>query len=1001
MPHGHLTPLGRQLRTVLANLSICHQPQARHRSSRIGHGIRDFHNSSPGPSEQKALPQEDQRSGGVERGERHDHHAQATRDAIEPTQHRWARLTAHLRTDHLNKAAQQVGHNIAQHPRSEHDWSMSNLGYQEVLEDAVVRQDTSISLQGILAKYIRDEKGERDPIRARWEPTYTPTASETKFLNSIGYTSQDVDAWSDLVLATDTTEAAAHLADRMIRKRDEPLFVLLHFLGREFMSAHALRTAIRYISVLLERREERDRRENPTLFVVVIRLIRHAREVWPQSLGSIVAVYLNHLQQQDQNPKIKSPGQEQLQLATFALNKIMSLVSLSTAVMPFKDNVHQEMAIIPVLQYMDAHNPPLQITRSGYRAVIRIQLAQKKTPDEQQWSELKALSWPPWKVDRTAMDASIGLEYGISRARATLISMRSAGYAPLAWEKAAELYSGWDPDGTPTVQRRVMLGTGRSDREVIASVDEAPADLRQVLSGTSSSKGRSYNSAYWTARVDSTRTLQEAWACFLAWEDAKLPQDQNVYLTILQKLQEEANNRRDDSQTGQNPSWDLLPGDTPRLSPLPPSTHLYTYTRTAPPKPEDFYQKLRDQGVQFTGHCLAFLLRTSSLQTGLARMKDSLSQYPELEGVLTMDPNHDLNNLPSVIFTAAIQLLARSGGYFLHDREWNHPDSFLKQLELPISSESDQHLDAFYQNQNSVIMRAIELLRRRPNCPRHAWVAVFVGLTRESNFPGLGQALGDMSVLIDPDPPEEVRHLGALLAYGTTRRLVGMYRENFSDLDSMAFYRLCLVTEAMARSVWEVDLLRDEHGGQARRVKDLVRKWDYDGRFVTSGLAGKELRDEFKSLVGNVEDDDAEVVLLGGAKLPRLLFIPNPAMLHVYIRALGWLGDFEGLREAVRWMREFREEVGERKERDRLGGDMFRRAIVALRVFLERTWRIERAIDRGEGVLDTRLGTPADGDLVDEIRDVVESVEEWEGWATDEEVKAYADDHRFDGLRGE
>ncbi|MDV2687690.1 hypothetical protein RYX56_25405, partial [Alkalihalophilus lindianensis] len=76
---------------------------------------------------------------------------------------------------------------------------------------------------------------------------------------------------------------------------------------------------------------------------------------------------------------------------------------------------YQEAAIIRILSAMAEHEPPVQIDREGYRAVIRLQLAMGKTDSEQQWAALKALSWPPWKEDRTRMDSEIGPEHGISR----------------------------------------------------------------------------------------------------------------------------------------------------------------------------------------------------------------------------------------------------------------------------------------------------------------------------------------------------------------------------------------------------------------------------------------------------------------------------------------------------------------------------------------------------------------------------------------------------------
>lgn len=991
MPHGHLTPLGRQLRSVLANLSIPRRVQV-HSQARARH-IRA---SNGQPKASRSKEEEDK---GTFRT------------------HRWKRLKLPSNTEQLSAVIEDAEQTS---PRwdisSEEKQGDVKASNQTGPKEAITSNVKQLSLDDILSRCLQSEGRERDPMQAEWEPSFVPSVEETAHLHSKGLTTDDICDIADISRTYNSNEAAEKLSVYVNSGRQVALFVLMHLLRRECISANALRTIIISFSSLLERKGDINsaRGGNAALMGAIVHLIRHAREVWPQSLASVVSLFLGHLQHQDatQNPA----SMENIQDTTSRLNKLMRLVSLSTALHPLKDNVFQEMAIISILRYMDAHDPPLQITREGWRAVVRIQLAQRKTPNEQQWAQLKALSWPPWKVDRTAMDTSVGLEYGISRARATLISMRNAGYAPLLWERAAEVYTGWDPDGTPTVQRRVMLDTPAfDDCDESDDTSSLPSVLQKMLGGYTSPEDLK-TSIPWAARIDSTRTIQEAWACYLAWEDSKLPPDQHVYLNIMQKLQEQTKNQHDDDKSQsepRNPAWYLLPGDTPRLSPLPPSTHLYTYTRTLPPSLEDFYTMTRGRGVQFTGYTLSFLLRVSPLQTGLSIIKDSLPQYPELAGVLTLDPAHDLSSLHPDVFCSAVQLLARSGGYFLNAREWKYRDS--SSNLFPDQYPKDHTLEILHLNRNSVIVRAVELLRRRPNSSRQTWVAVFKGLTRESNFPGLGQAVPTSNRQLKDlrsAAPEDA-YVGALLAYSMTKRLISLYREHFSDLDPMAFQRACLAAESMVWAVWRVMLLPEQRQ-QERDVKERTVRWDHDRRYIRSGIAGKELRKEFWSLVGTESGgsmgNQEAVVVFGGEQLPNLLSIPNPAMLHAYIRALGWLADYRGLSELVYWMRCYNEEIMERAGRDRSGRDMMRKAMVALRVFLERSWRVngDDEVRRKLQLLpmttrpdvDVRLSEPAENGLVEEVKEIVDSVDEWEGWATEMEVEEYISDGRFDGLRG-
>ncbi|KAF2214340.1 hypothetical protein CERZMDRAFT_29351, partial [Cercospora zeae-maydis SCOH1-5] len=109
-------------------------------------------------------------------------------------------------------------------------------------------------------------------------------------------------------------------------------------------------------------------------FTAVVRLLRHAREVWPACMSNIVQFVLEEpigqSEEADYAPNAK------LAAKTFKLNKLMSLVSLTLAEQPKKDSDYQEASVIPILRYMSEHQPPLHINREGYRAVVRIQLGQ-------------------------------------------------------------------------------------------------------------------------------------------------------------------------------------------------------------------------------------------------------------------------------------------------------------------------------------------------------------------------------------------------------------------------------------------------------------------------------------------------------------------------------------------------------------------------------------------------------------------------------------------------
>ncbi|KAF2214341.1 hypothetical protein CERZMDRAFT_3411, partial [Cercospora zeae-maydis SCOH1-5] len=109
--------------------------------------------------------------------------------------------------------------------------------------------------------------------------------------------------------------------------------------------------------------------------------------------------------------------------------------------------------------------------------------------------------------------------------------------------------------------------------------------------------------------------------------------------------------------------------------------------------------------------------------------------------------------------------------------------------------------------------------------------------------------------------------------------------------------------------------------------------------------------------------------------------VPNPGMLHAYVRAIGWLGRYDDALHLATWMNNYREELLERKKQDRGGDAMMRRTIVAMRVTFHADNEREREI--------RSFVTPAKPQLIESVKTLIEEVEEWEGWPTDQEVEVY------------
>lgn len=864
------------------------------------------------------------------------------------------------------------------------------VNFQRHREDVIptLARSQEVTLERIVASYIQHQVNVAEAGQADWMSPYTIRPADGALLSARGYNMDDLRLWAGIISSPDSLEAAQALAKCIATRglHSIPLFALLYLLRRPYISARALRIITEQSWRILGHHTSSDRTEHApqdAIFMIFTRLLRHAREVWPMSLESLPEILLQYLPRA--RPNAQEPAVDQLQTLTYMLNKAMRLTMLPTAVEPFKNNRFQEAGIVRILRFMAEHDPPLQINREGYRAVTLLQLAQRKRPNEQQWAELKALSWPPWKEYRTAMDAAITLEeHGMSKAAETLKRMREAGYGHLAWEEVASIYTGWDTDRTPTIQTLALFGTG-GDR---------------FHSGT----------AKWVARITTTRTAQEAWACFLAYEDKKLPPNQAVYLAVFQKLHKEDQRLRELRTSKDRRFHDrrrrIFPGDTQEVEPLPPSIHLYTYTRTPPPAVDGFYRQLRQRGVVFHGRCLAFLVANAgSLKLGVEYLLSGTTRHPEIHKLLHPGESHDLTNLPMPIFAAFVELLSRFSNV-------PFPSAFHVSSEKPRFHPVIQQLldkKKYQLNGNHCIVRAAELLAWRRPLFRPAWNSVLQSLGRETSFQNIRAVFREETDKQSKSlTVEQEKSHGAITAYRIMRRVLQMMRQIHLDLDAVGFQALCQGLENVAIACWKI--LKHDGQSLAHGTKPHMEPHVYRVSCMVSTRPERRLKEIFAILVGNDSTTQADLEKRTGTHhelhLPRLLEVPSPAILHSYVRALGWMADYEGLLGAVRWMVANQTELTLRLAGDRNGEVMMRRTLVALRVFLERSWlpmpedpcQAEAEVDGWAGDLRRmlrQLEAPASEETIDEIQRLVESVDDWGGWPDDDEVEEYGRDSRF------
>ncbi|KAF2150871.1 hypothetical protein K461DRAFT_314792 [Myriangium duriaei CBS 260.36] len=396
--------------------------------------------------------------------------------------------------------------------------------------------------------------------------------------------------------------------------RPIPLFILHELTARDRLEQSVLGAILEYLSVLSSKeqcfdldpsrsvfaKDETNTSSLPTtserlvtILELFSNLIYHVRHSWPALRKSVAKIFVNSLDKVCSD-MLKQPNTDQDQIRAalgFCVNSFLHVLARASVREPFKDLELQESSQATILRFMANGRVPLELDRTGYRAIALIQLMQPKSPEERRWAKLKNLSWPPWKEDKTGMDAMIGPEHGISRAGKTLDQMCAAGYPDRAWERVARIYAGWDTDLSPTIQYRVL-----HDR-----FDEKD-EIHHI----------------WVARIRTTRTIREAWAGFLAYQDSVEKLHQMVCTTMLEKILREITRRKQEARdldrrnsSSDNESdrpQDILPGDSLELSPPPPSAHLETYTRTEPPTLAEFLGFMSEQRVGMSDVALGFLL---------------------------------------------------------------------------------------------------------------------------------------------------------------------------------------------------------------------------------------------------------------------------------------------------------------------------------------------------------------------------------------------------------
>ena len=825
------------------------------------------------------------------------------------------------------------------------------------------------------------------------------------FLRANGYEVADLVSWCWILTAPSSLSAARRLAmlsEPSISKsvsagRPVPTFVFLFLLRREYIDAHALKLLIMHMKQRLQLCKSSLRimdtpsqldiaiksdawslrlwrqpqpglaypiMSEPTLMVSYVRLIRHARSALPAALPSIAILFTQTMHGQSNRNGLSEMELDETTGArlTFLYNKALHLLAMPSPKHPFSSIPHHQRSQFILLRRMNDFSPALVINREGYRAIVQVQLAHRKTLRERDWAGLKASSWPPWKEDKLGLDVEKGTEYGTSRASESLIRMKEAGYGMEAWECTANIYAGWDTDHSPTVQTRTIFPT-------------ASSKAKRPSTDTGIEPGVDKDALTWQARIRATRTLNEAWACFLAWQRKALPASPGVYYAMLEKLvfDRKRQNLCEEPGATENTSDNMsqvLPGDGKEVWPEPVSPQEVTYVSTAPPDIDAFFRSMIARGIKPSGRFLAFLIRhAESLRTAVEYIEASAlpaetirflvdargDKIPEMQDIIAQ--------MPDYLFTAYIRLLSRH-------RNLKDGLSTFEKSKDSLSQATSIH--GLFDRDRLAYAFQLVSARESPYLP--PWYCILFALAHSKSI-----------VVASPELDENAQ---AILSWKLTRKVLGRMKAINLSVDFQGFQIVCVGLEkailASKRYLYKVALGIKKNKRSADLIpeaQDVQSKGPHIVKATFTELTNSPVL---------IEEPDPP------PQSPHnpwqtLLEAPGPSQLHAFIRVLGLCQDYDGLLGIILWMVRFAPELEAVADGAANGALLTRRCMIATRVFLERSWLSKRyAGEAGEHEPELEHER-VPHETIQKVAEAIESVEAWGGWPTDQEVEAYCE----------
>ncbi|KAL9624498.1 MAG: hypothetical protein Q9160_001162 [Pyrenula sp. 1 TL-2023] len=796
-----------------------------------------------------------------------------------------------------------------------------------------------------------------------------------------GYSIQDVTTWAWILTSQNADEAIGKLVLLTTRRKITiPSFLLQFILSRQTISPQNLKFLVDQIKTSLKSPANhvdyeddgtslrfRIDSQNPTsMMLLFVRLARHCRRVWVRGLCDIADLLALMFPAKPLQLRWESNiNIERFQRLTIYYNRALLLMSRPSDQTPFQNVTLQHRALLRLLKTMTQFKPHIQVTREGFRALLSVQLAQKKTKLEQEWGDLKSLAWPPWKEDKSGLDTDRGDIGSESRASRVIRQMVEAGYTKKELEQIATIYAGWDTDNSPTIQSRKFLSIGAN----------------RLIRGNGNDVA--YTNELWAARISSTRTLREAWLAFLSFEKEVRSHRLKPYTEMAMKI-------LSSPVDGPQSPKIIRAGDGRETLPEPLSPRYITYVPLGPPTLYEFLERTKRNGLKFQGRFLAQLInQAQSFEQALkylATAHPMLVHGPQPNCRITADEDflYCIQSLSPPIMTAYLQLLSRLPKEFIY--LVNSPSNLGPYFPPRFLVSLRDQLPSARHSLRIVIHYLLFILANYKLTSTSMWNAVLVAFQHIFLYHLRG---GNPANPLAAD------------AWSYLDLIQRSIKESNISLGFRGFNELCFICEALflsgtySPSTSPDDLqLGSRLFFKSPHPSTIQFKEHFQALVLPLGStifkhSGKPLSTNHSP---NSQMPD---------KRPDLLNIPSFHTLHLLIRTLGARRDNTGLRSLLRWMQIYASDLDKGVLETRNGPRLRRLTIVAMRVYVERAWEKDHATkcptspeilkdSHSRKALDSANFDPVSRSDAPKLRSksivgIVESVGSWGGWPSDEE----------------